>query len=512
VDLSSPLLLGRYALYDRIAAGGMATVHLGRLLGPVGFSRTVAIKRLQPQFAEDPEFVSMFLDEARLAARIRHPNVVPTLDVVSTQRELFLVMEYVQGDSMARLLRTAHARGDVPPPALLATLMVGVLNGLHAAHEARSEQGEPLGIVHRDVSPQNIIVGIDGVARVLDFGVAKAVGRLQTTRDGQLKGKLAYMAPEQLRGSVTRASDIYSASIVLWEALVGRRAFVGETEGELFAKVLAGRLGPPGELVSGIPPALDAAIVRGADPDPAKRFATARDMARAVAEAVSLVDTTVIGEWVESVAKPTLDSRSDLIATIESDSTLRALPPGPSDSDASAPPPRRDDPPPKAGVDIALAQEDALSTQLSSGSVSVGARMVTAPPAAWRHGAMGAGAVVLVLGAWLAISSLIHQAPPPTTTAAAAAPLDSSPLPAVAASPNPPSTGTPVEPTSPPPATQPTASAVTRAVSTPASPPSARTVAPAGRRVAPSSSAPAASCNPPYYFQGGARIFKTECL
>src|SRR5580658_1265694 len=228
-----PRMVGRYALYEKIASGGMATVHIGRLLGPVGFTRTVAIKRMHPQFTGDPEFVSMFLDEARLAARIRHPNVVSTLDVVAMNGELFLVMDYVPGESLARLVRGATLRGERIPPAIAATIMVGVLHGLHAAHEARNDRGEPLEVVHRDVSPQNILVGIDGVSRVLDFGVAKAVGRLHTTRDGQLKGKLAYMAPEQLRGTTTRLTDVYAASIVLWEALTSKRPFQAENEAQM---------------------------------------------------------------------------------------------------------------------------------------------------------------------------------------------------------------------------------------------------------------------------------------
>src|SRR5579863_8618035 len=198
----------------------MATVHIGRLIGPVGFSRTVAIKRLHPQHAKEPDFVSMFLDEARLAARIRHPNVVPTLDVVATEGELFVVMDYVPGESLSRLAAATFAAGARFPLRAVVSIMAGSLHGLHAAHEAKSERGEPLGIVHRDVSPQNILVGIDGVARVLDFGVAKAAGRLHTTREGELKGKLAYMAPEQLEtGTLTRQSDVYAAAVVLWETL-----------------------------------------------------------------------------------------------------------------------------------------------------------------------------------------------------------------------------------------------------------------------------------------------------
>ena len=227
-NASGVRIAGRYVLCDEIAHGGMATVYVGRLVGSAGFARTVAIKRLHAAYARDPDFVSMFVDEARLAARIHHPNVVSTLDVVALEGELFLVMEYIQGESLARLERLASDRGDRIPEAMAASMIAGILHGLHAAHEARDERGEPLGIVHRDVSPQNVLVGVDGVARVLDFGIAKAAGRIQTTRDGQLKGKLAYMSPEQLRGEVTRTTDVYAAGVVLWEALTGRQLFVGE--------------------------------------------------------------------------------------------------------------------------------------------------------------------------------------------------------------------------------------------------------------------------------------------
>ena len=197
-------VVGRYALYDEIAAGGMATVHIGRLLGPVGFSRTVAIKRLHPQFAKDPEFVAMFLDEARLAARIRTRTSSPTLDVVPAGGELFLVMEYVRGRVARRSCSRAARAGEraARRSRRHRASWRACCTACTPRTRRRTTSGEPLGIVHRDVSPQNILVGIDGVARVLDFGVAKAAGRLQTTRDGQLKGKLAYMAPEQIEGEV----------------------------------------------------------------------------------------------------------------------------------------------------------------------------------------------------------------------------------------------------------------------------------------------------------------------
>jgi serine/threonine-protein kinase len=322
-------LLGRYALYEELAAGGMATVHYGRLLGSVGFARTVAIKRLHPQFAKDPDFVSMFVDEARLAARIHHPNVVPTLDVVATRGELFLVLDYVHGQSLSKLMSRERAAGTPIPLRIVASIVAGALHGLHAAHEARDERGESLNIVHRDVSPQNVLVGTDGVPRVIDFGVAKAAGRLQTTREGQVKGKLAYMAPEQLDGEVTRRSDVYAASIVLWEAIAGARLFSGDSEGAIVRKILSAVVSPPSiaRLAAGGPPpdaeekraldALDAVALRGLEREPAQRFATARDMALAVEQCLGLAPASEVGAWVETVAANLLSSRASAVAEIE---------------------------------------------------------------------------------------------------------------------------------------------------------------------------------------------------
>jgi eukaryotic-like serine/threonine-protein kinase len=327
--------IGRYALFGEIASGGMATVHFGRLLGPVGFARTVAIKRLHPQFARDPEFVSMFLDEARVAARIQHPNVVATIDVVALEGELFLVMEYVLGESFSKLLRSARNRGQRVPLRIVTALLAGTLHGLHAAHEAKSEHGEALGIVHRDVSPQNVIVGIDGVPRVLDFGVAKAVGRLQSTREGQLKGKLSYMAPEQIRaGQVDRRTDIYAATIMLWEALVGRRLYDGDNEANVLSLVLEGSVQPPSMHVPDIPPTLDAIVMRGLERDPEKRFATAREMAIAIERQVGFASSSEVAEWVEEAAAASIQRRAEKVKEIESISMVLAN--GESDRQSSA--------------------------------------------------------------------------------------------------------------------------------------------------------------------------------
>jgi serine/threonine-protein kinase len=321
--------VGRYVLYGELASGGMATVHFGRLSGPVGFSRTVAIKRLHPHYAKDPEFVTMFLDEARLCGRIRHPNVVPTLDVVATEGEIFIVMEYVAGEAFSKLMKTAQQRNIPVPPRVAATIVSSVLHGLHAAHQAKDEHGRELGIVHRDVSPQNILVGSDGTSRVLDFGVAKAAGRLQTTRDGQVKGKIAYMPPEQLSGGViSRQSDIYAASVVLWEALCGRRLFDGETEALVLVRAIEGKIDRPSAVTPELTPAVDEVVMRGLARDPDARFATARDMALAIEQQIGLASPYEVGEWVESVAADEIGRRARTIAEIESASL--AEPAGPS--------------------------------------------------------------------------------------------------------------------------------------------------------------------------------------
>ncbi len=321
---SGPTIIGRYAVHDEIASGGMATVHLGRLLGPVGFSRTVAIKRLHPQYAKDPDFSSMFIDEARLAARIRHPNVVATLDVVAMESELLLVMDYVQGESLSRLLRTARNRQELVPLRILTTTLAGILHGLHAAHEAKTERGERLEIVHRDVSPQNILVGSDGVARVLDFGVAKAAVRMQSTREGQIKGKLSYMAPEQLRGdsNVDRRVDVYAAGVVLWEGLVGKRLFEAENEGRLLTKILLEPVPNPKMFVPSLPDDLDAIVMKALARNRDERFATAREFAQALEQVMHPANASEIGAWVEHLAGSELAGRADRVSDIESRSDI----------------------------------------------------------------------------------------------------------------------------------------------------------------------------------------------
>ena len=318
---------GAYTLYGKIASGGMASVHFGRRAGAAGFARTVAIKRLHPHLADDPDFRSSLIDEARLTARIRHPNVVSTLDVVASEGELLVVMEYIHGESLSRLLRGEEALGRRVPLPIVSAIIGGALRGLGAAHGATSEQGAFLGLVHRDVSPQNVVVGTDGLARILDFGVAKAAGRLQMTGEGVIKGKVAYMAPEHLEGrEVTAAVDIYAMGVVLWEALAGRRLFAGDDDTTLLVRVLNGVSLPPSHYAPEVSSELDAVVMKALARDPVQRFATADAMADALVRVCPPSPAPEVGRWVAQVAEPELALHALLLAEIESESSRRTAP------------------------------------------------------------------------------------------------------------------------------------------------------------------------------------------
>jgi eukaryotic-like serine/threonine-protein kinase len=316
LDPLLPLDLGRYVLYREIAHGGMATIYLGQLTGAVGFSRTVAIKRMHPHLARDPAFVNMFADEARLAARVNHPNVVPTIDIVALEGELFLVMEHVRGETVGRLIRAAK---DTIPVPVVCALLRDTLLGLHAAHEALGEDRQPMNLIHRDVSPQNILVGKDGIARIFDFGVARASGRLQHTEQGVLKGKLPYMAPEMLAGQVpTRQIDIYAAAVVLWEALTGRKLVSGETEAAMLHQIVAGTFVAPSVYRAGIPGALDEVVRRGLSRSLDTRYPTAQVMAADLERALAPAGTSAVADWMEQVASESLARTDQIIHEIES--------------------------------------------------------------------------------------------------------------------------------------------------------------------------------------------------
>ena len=304
-----PVRGGRYELIRSIASGGMATVHLGRALGEGGFERLVAIKVMHAHLAEEPEFVAMFLDEARLAARIRHPNVVGTIDIQRDEQGLILVMDYVEGPSLQRVLRAfAKKHNGGPPIDVGLRIFVDALSGLHAAHELRGADGEPLNLVHRDVTPQNILIGVDGIAQITDFGVARAESRLQTTRAGVVKGKICYMAPEQIRSEpIDRRTDVYAAGVVLWEILTGQRLIRGDNDGAQMEKILRGQHPTPSEVSPTVPEAISAACMRALAAAPADRYPTAAAFAEAVETAaagagVGIASPRVLSTFVKDLA------------------------------------------------------------------------------------------------------------------------------------------------------------------------------------------------------------------
>ncbi|MFO0672219.1 MAG: protein kinase [Polyangiaceae bacterium] len=344
----APERFGRYLVFAPFAQGGMASVHMGRLLGSSGFSRLVALKRLHPIFASSPEHYQMLLDEARITSRIRHPNVVPILDVVHEGENLFLVMEYVSGVSLNDLLQAAIDYGEPIPPSVASALLVDVLRGLHAAHEARAEDGTPLGVVHRDVSPHNVIVGVDGTARILDFGVAKALKKDHLTVSGEVKGKVAYMAPEQLRGlPVTRQTDLFAAGIVLWESLTGRRLFDGEP-GVAMLQILEDEAPPPSERRADLPKAVDTVLARALSKDARSRYGTAEEMALDLIDACPPATREDVARYVERVAQDELDRRQNMAREAERAATpleaARNASPEPTRSVASETAPRAEEP------------------------------------------------------------------------------------------------------------------------------------------------------------------------
>jgi len=306
-------------LFDEIAAGGMSSVHIGRMRGPAGFGRTVAIKRLHGHLAKDAEFVAMMIDEARVLARIHHPNVAATLDVVHTPSDLFIVMEYVPGAALSTLARLAGDRGTPIPVSIALAVAVHVLTGLDAAHEAKGEDGAPLGVVHRDVSPQNVLVGSDGSARLLDFGIARATGASHQSDVGQVKGKLAYMAPEQLDASpvVDRRTDVYAASVVLWEMLTGRRLFETTDKAQIRYLILSGAIRSPRKLVPSLSEELEEIVMRGLELSPEARFATAGEMATALERCGPIATVREVAAWVGEIAADEMGERARKVAAIE---------------------------------------------------------------------------------------------------------------------------------------------------------------------------------------------------
>lgn len=306
--------LGPYELIAQVGRGGMATLYLGRQSGLGGFSRRVAIKVIHPEIASDPEIVKMFLDEARLGASVRHPNVVAIEAIAEHEGRPYLVMEYVEGLTLAQLLR-ARAESHAPLAVEHAVAIACRLaEGLHAAHECKDELGDPLGIIHRDVSPSNVLIDTSGQVKLIDFGVAKARRRLAKTAPGSVKGKLAYMAPEQLEaGDFDRRVDVFALGVVLWEMLTLRRLFHGATDLETIMKIRdPAPVVPPSRFRADIPPRLDDVLGTMLARDLEDRFCTAAAARHALlvaCPAALLVDSPSLAQLAVPPSPPPASAR-----------------------------------------------------------------------------------------------------------------------------------------------------------------------------------------------------------
>lgn len=294
----------------------MGQVHFAMMTGAAGFSRIVAIKRLHSEYSRDPRMRSRFEREARLSSRIVHPNVVQVLDVLQFGEDLMFVMEYVAGDTL-RALRLAAGKRERIPLDVVTAIIVAALHGLHAAHEMRDEQGRPLSLVHRDFSPDNVMIGQDGEVKVLDFGVAKAAQEALTTKPGNIAGKLCYMSPEQALGlELDARSDVFAAGVVLWEMLVGDRLFREKevSPAAILYNVLNAEITPPSRMRRDVPAALERVVMRALQRDVGARFTSAREFALALEEAVSPASPFNVGLALQRFCGQSLAGRADSLA------------------------------------------------------------------------------------------------------------------------------------------------------------------------------------------------------
>src|SRR6202453_234135 len=300
----APFGLGPYELLRRIATGGMAEVYLARRGGPHGFKKIVAVKRILPQYARDPDFVAMFVDEARVCAHLGHPNIVQVFDFGEHDGELYMAMELVDGTTGARLIRAAAAKDEEIPLDVSLHIALSILRGLEYAHAARDESGKPLSLVHRDVSPGNVLIDRSGAVKLTDFGIARAAELERRTDAGQLKGKLGYMSPEQVVGRELDArSDLFTLAIVLAEMVILRPLFSGGTELDVLIRIRDADLGALDRAKDRVPHDLRAVLHRALAKDPMLRYASAAAFADAIEDLIRRrrlqVGPAKLAAWIE---------------------------------------------------------------------------------------------------------------------------------------------------------------------------------------------------------------------
>ena len=282
---ASPLLAGRYELSKLAGEGGMATVWRSTMHGAAGFSRPVAVKRLLPHLVSSEDFLAMFVEEARVGSVLQHPNIVQILDFnVDERGYYFLVMEWVEGLDLAAYVASFFARKRLTPWPLITAIGIEALRALSAAHERLDDEGNSAPVIHRDVTPSNLLIGTNGIVKLSDFGLSRAMDRARMTHPDIVKGKLAYIAPEISYGEeASPQSDIFSLGVVLWEALAGRRLFSGRNDVEIFLAARAAEIPPLGQIRGDLPPKLISLLEQALAPQPAERFDSALQMLRALA-------------------------------------------------------------------------------------------------------------------------------------------------------------------------------------------------------------------------------------
>ncbi len=354
--LKAGYMLDRYELLCPLASGGMATVWLARMRGKHGFEKLLAVKTIRAELSDDPHFEEMFLDEARIAAKIQHPNVAQIIDLGEQDEVVYLVMEWVDGEALSKARRYAGKNGARVPLGIALRIIGDAAAGLHAAHELRADDGELLGVVHRDVSPQNILISTGGDVKIIDFGVAKATNRLAPqTRSGIIKGKLQYMAPEQALGRpIDRRVDVWALGVCLYELVADRLPFDGENQLELLQKLSVND--PPPPIEGAVPAVVEAIIARSLARDPEGRYATCAAMRRAIESALSELELPCANEDIaafvaqhlpdraakrhELVSRALRDASSRGHAVLQSDEPVGAFD-GTVEVDANAAPPSR---------------------------------------------------------------------------------------------------------------------------------------------------------------------------
>jgi len=315
---SEAVRFGKYSLVARLATGGMAEIFLARLQGAAGFEKLVCIKRILPHLARDKQFVAMFLDEARIAARITHPNVCQVFELGEIEGSYYIAMEYLEGVPLSCFRRHDYY-GPMPAPRLVAGIAVQACEGLHHAHQLKISDGRPMDLVHRDVSPQNLFVTTDGIVKVLDFGIAKIQDATSRTSTGAVKGTYAYMAPEQLRGErVDRRIDVFALGIAMWETLTRRHLFKRDTEFLTFQAITGDPIADVCALRPDVPAALSSVIMTALSRDRDERFPTARMLGEAIAAAIQPLSAPAISEELARAFPAQLAEQAELIRVARS--------------------------------------------------------------------------------------------------------------------------------------------------------------------------------------------------